>query len=133
MKRIASFLFVLVLLSGLFPAAMGEAAREAVLPDLTDRNFYAFSGTWGGENPADPAEIQPEWGMGYASISLKSEEQQTESGLHVGSYLLTGVTDAGETVEILRLEAAADGSVAYTLGGESWRYDHAAGTYEKAR
>ncbi len=119
-----------------YAAFEGDAPKlryDRVGDAFTTRNFYAFSGTWGGENPADPAEIQPEWGMGYASISLKSEEQQTEGGLHVGSYLLTGVTDAGETVEILRLEAAADGSVAYTLGGESWRYDHAAGTYEKAR
>ncbi|MBE5801632.1 MAG: hypothetical protein E7319_05020 [Clostridiales bacterium] len=96
---------------------------------FTTQNFYAFTGTWGGENEIGPADIRPEWGMGYASISLASEEQQTEDGLHVGSYLLTGVTDEGETVEILRLEAFADGNVEYSLNGESWRYDYAAGTY----
>lgn len=74
-------------------------------------------------------EIQPEWGMGYASFALDCEEQKLENGLHVGTYLLTGVTDEGETEEILRLEATPDGSVEYTLRGESWRYDYAANTY----
>ena len=113
---------------GTWPTMRYNRAGDA----FTKQYFYTITRTWGGENEADPAEILPEWGLGYASFTLESDEQKLENGLHVGTYLLTGVTDEGGTVEILRLEAGADGSVEYMLDGKSWRYDHAAGTYEPA-
>lgn len=96
----------------------------------TSYPYNPLAGRWYKDaTEVNKEEIQPEWGMGYASFALECEEQQTEGGLHVGTYLLTGVTDEGETEEILHLEATPDGSVEYTLRGESWRYDHAASTY----
>ena len=42
MKRMVSFLMVLVLLAGLVPAAMAEAAREAALPDPLDFAYELY-------------------------------------------------------------------------------------------
>ncbi|MBQ8149225.1 MAG: hypothetical protein IJ041_01790 [Clostridia bacterium] len=97
----------------------------------TVQEYYAPGDSWSEPEEIDPEEINPKWGMGYASITLESDEQKLENGLHVGTYLLTGVTDEGATVEILRLEAGADGSVEYTLDGESWRYDHGTGRHRR--
>lgn len=112
-----------------YEGGMPKMRYDRAGDQYTTQNFYKFSMTWGGENEVSRSDIQPEWGMGYASFALECEEQQLEGGLHVGTYLLTGITDEGETEEILHLEATPDGSVEYTLRGESWRYDYAASTY----
>ena len=112
-----------------YEGGMPKVRYDRAGDQYTTQNFYKFSMTWGGENEVSRSEIQPEWGMGYASFALDCEEQKLENGLHVGTYLLTGVTDEGKTEEILHLEATPDGSVEYTLRGESWRYDYAANTY----
>ena len=93
---------------------------------------YNTSGMcWGGKVELYPEEVDPDWDMGYASIMLEVNEEKLENGLHVGTYLLTGVTDNGETVEILNLRTFANGDVEYTLYGRSWRYTYATGSYRK--
>ncbi len=116
-----------------FEGGMHKVRYDRAGDRFTMQDFFKITMTWGGENEASPADIRPEWGMGYASFTLEADEQEAENGLHVGTYRLSGVTDEGESMEILRLEAGADGCVAYTLNGESWRYDHGAGTYERVK
>lgn len=96
---------------------------------LYRRYFVQRSSVWGIMNKVGFDEIQPEWGLGYRDVEIHYTEKCREDGLHIGRYLLTGVTDEGEVADILYLTAFEDGSVEYTLNGETWRYDKAHNAY----
>jgi hypothetical protein len=94
------------------------------------RNFMKFSNTWGPQFKVEADEVQPEWGLDYRDVEIHFTERRREDGLHIGKYLLTGVNGEGELVDILYLTASEDGSVEYTLNGETWRYDKALNKYK---
>lgn len=98
--------------------------------DRITRQTMSFMNTWGLPFSVTGEEVQNAVGLGYASIEIRAAEEKKEDGLHAGRYLLIGVTDAGETVEILSLTALGNGSVEYTLNGETWLYDIEKNSYE---
>jgi len=94
------------------------------------RTAMCSDGWWGYEHSVSLDEVEEEWGLGYSNVQIVFQEKK-EIFQHIGSYTLIAVSDAGKEETLFCLNAMKDGSVEYTLLGESWRYDISKNTYER--
>ena len=83
----------------------------------------ASSTGWGSKQKISRDEI-PVWveDIFYTGVSVRVEEEK-DGLLHYGSYTVDAVTETGEPVSLLAVQAEKDGSVSIRWKEKQWSYD----------